>query len=44
MSYAAFAFAFALALPLIIAAGLIVYVALFGRPTGDFHGEFGEGL
>lgn len=40
MSYAAIA----LALPLIVAAGLIVYVALSGRPSGDFHGEYGEGL
>ena len=40
MSYAAFA----LALPLIVAASLIVYVVLAGRPSGDFHGEHGEGL
>lgn len=40
MSYAAFA----LALPLIIAATLILYVALCGRSSNDFHGEFGDGL
>ena len=40
MSYAALA----LALPFIMAAGLILYVALSGRSSGDFHGEYGEGL
>lgn len=40
MTYAAFA----LSLPLIMAACLMVYVALSGRPSDDFHGEYGEGL
>lgn len=37
-------FSFALALPLIMAAGLTVYVALKGLPSDEFNGEYGDGL
>lgn len=34
----------ALALPLIMAAGLMIYVALIGLPSDEFNGEYGDGL